>query len=755
MFAKIIKPEKNLNWTVHASTSFHPLPHRLPCTEVVCFGNGIGVAYRSDMQSSQAENGFPAPDVYVKAGSNKSSFKFNIPVKGCGTVPSGGFGKTVDNIIVIQTDDDVQEAWDIARKVSCATTSLQEKTVLFRPFVVDMLEVVSVPVTTGTVDCWMDIRRGYFPNTSPLGEIIKIGEPLTVLVYIKDRERRYDVRVRDCWAYDSEDYEAADTHRLQLTGPDGCPKKRKLIGYWQTTTDVGNTDASIIAYNNISAFKFPDRMQVYLTCNIEICSGQCTGKCQESQVTTVQTELPPNCYPGSNDPRCPRTTTQQIPTSPQCYPGSLDPRCPQPPTTTSERPQCYPGSTDPRCPKSSTTTTTPFPRCFPGSTDPRCLRPTTTSTQPPLHCYPGSLDSRCPQTTTFTPPSTTAKLVCYPGSTDPRCPKTTPTTERQLVCYPGSTDSRCPKPPTTPRCFPGSTDPRCPPPYTTPATPACYPGSPDPRCPQTTLIPSTYTPVKANHVVGASKEKGGSLGRRPGGGDEGASGTSVAVEALTCGCVTRELDIVLAGGALKMSKQITAGNVMREIVYEYKFRGLEAEYTGSIVKKLLQLEIPVKMLWVRILLVLVVLFVSVYRLCHSCYNFFVFHECGGLFEPQKIGNRRKIHHRSIDEENISQPHHVTKREIEQQVVAITIGVRGLMVGTDKDLHAHSIVKRELQYDSHPQEVQGQLTLTSVTIIATIAVIIGAVVAGLYAFLRIHKKRITKSERVITTMPQLK
>jgi hypothetical protein len=29
-----------------------------------------------------------------------------------------------------------------------------------------MLEVVTVPVSTGTVDCWMDIQRGHFPNVS-------------------------------------------------------------------------------------------------------------------------------------------------------------------------------------------------------------------------------------------------------------------------------------------------------------------------------------------------------------------------------------------------------------------------------------------------------------------------------------------------------------------------------------------------------------------------------------------------------------
>jgi hypothetical protein len=47
-------------------------------------------------------------------------------------------------------------------------------------------------------------------------------------------------------------------------------RKPKLIGYWRRTSETGSSGASIIAYNNITAFKFPDKMQVYLTCNIEV-----------------------------------------------------------------------------------------------------------------------------------------------------------------------------------------------------------------------------------------------------------------------------------------------------------------------------------------------------------------------------------------------------------------------------------------------------------------------------------------------------
>lgn len=31
---------------------------------------------------------------------------------------------------------------------------------------VDMLDVVSIPVSDGTIECWMDIQRGKYPNVS-------------------------------------------------------------------------------------------------------------------------------------------------------------------------------------------------------------------------------------------------------------------------------------------------------------------------------------------------------------------------------------------------------------------------------------------------------------------------------------------------------------------------------------------------------------------------------------------------------------
>lgn len=65
---------------------------------------------------------------------------------------------------------------------------------------------------------------GLASQTTPLDQdILRIGEQLTVMVYLKDEERRLDVAVRDCWAYGEPEFSDPDTPSLQLTNTNGCP----------------------------------------------------------------------------------------------------------------------------------------------------------------------------------------------------------------------------------------------------------------------------------------------------------------------------------------------------------------------------------------------------------------------------------------------------------------------------------------------------------------------------------------------------
>ena len=179
------------------------------------------------------------------------------------------------NVIIIQNDPDYQEVWDSARRLSCDWVTRLEKTVTFAPFGVDMLGVKELRFPGDTVDCWMDIQRGHGPFAPTIGGVVPIGEKLTVVIYVRDSDKSFDVHVKDCYAYDTPDYRNPNAHAIKLTDENGCPLKEKLVQGFFRTRDVRNSGATIIAYGIINAFKFPEKMDVFLACNVEVCKGGC------------------------------------------------------------------------------------------------------------------------------------------------------------------------------------------------------------------------------------------------------------------------------------------------------------------------------------------------------------------------------------------------------------------------------------------------------------------------------------------------
>lgn len=160
----------------------------------------------------------------MQKGQNGSSYTFSVPFKGCGSKRVCAVCDSIENVLIIQNDEDVQSQWDTARKISCTHTDIEEeKKIIFKPIVVDMLDVVTVPTHNGGVECWMDIQRGLYPKISPIeSEVIRIGEELSVLVYFRDQREEYDLAVRNCFAYDNEDFDAKNVGKIQLSDSTGC-----------------------------------------------------------------------------------------------------------------------------------------------------------------------------------------------------------------------------------------------------------------------------------------------------------------------------------------------------------------------------------------------------------------------------------------------------------------------------------------------------------------------------------------------------
>lgn len=354
-----------------------------------------------------------------------------------------------------------------------------------------MLEVVNVPTATGGVECWMDIQVGQYPKISAIPDRIKIGETLSVLVYLKDPLREYDIIVKDCYAYDNEDYNAKSTGRLQLSDGNGCSRKRKLFGGWTKTTDGGNSGATLVVHNTLYAFKFPDKAQVYLKCDIEICRNGCDVPiCEEGKLVERKVERKKVT---TTTPRA-KVTVASSPLSRATSRGNVIRS--RPTAKVVEDVPTTQRVSRTRAPVTATAFATaevftekPVTR---GSTQ-RRTRPTIADvvteavtrgqrtrgpalrTKAPVavtervsEVSRGRPRGRVTEAPTYLPPETTTAFSCdnpvYVD--DPRCVK--PTTSRRVettkfVCSPDSLDERC-KPDCSSRA--GRNDPRCPKPTT-------------------------------------------------------------------------------------------------------------------------------------------------------------------------------------------------------------------------------------------------------------------------------------------------
>merc|ERR1712123_52851 len=227
--------------------------------------------------------------VHLPAGVGRSDAQFDIAINSCGTTGNtenglygygadSGSGTFFENTIVVQYDPQVQEVWDQARKLRCTWHEQYEKSVTFRPFPVDMLDVVRADFAGDNVGCWMQIQVGKGPWASEVSGLVKIGQTMTMVLAIKDDEQKFDMLVRNCMAHDGK------RAPIQLVDQKGCVTRPKLMSKFTKIKNFG-ASASVLSYAHFQAFKFPDSMEVHFQCTIQICRYQCPDQCT-AQATT-------------------------------------------------------------------------------------------------------------------------------------------------------------------------------------------------------------------------------------------------------------------------------------------------------------------------------------------------------------------------------------------------------------------------------------------------------------------------------------
>ena len=223
--------------------------------------------------------------VHLPAALGRTHSTFDISINSCGTQGNtenglygygsqSGSGTYFENTIVVQYDPQVQEVWDQARKLRCTWHDQYEKSVTFRPFSVDMLDVVRADFAGDNVGCWMQIQVGKGPWASEVSGLVKIGQTMTMVLAIKDDDNKFDMLVRNCMAHDGK------RAPIQLVDQRGCITRPKLMSRFTKIKDFG-ASASVLSYAHFQAFKFPDSMEVHFQCTIQICRYQCPEQCSE------------------------------------------------------------------------------------------------------------------------------------------------------------------------------------------------------------------------------------------------------------------------------------------------------------------------------------------------------------------------------------------------------------------------------------------------------------------------------------------
>ncbi|KAJ8931003.1 hypothetical protein NQ314_016146 [Rhamnusium bicolor] len=131
------------------------------------------------------------------------------------------------------------------------------------------VKYIEVPTSDDPLLTWMEVRKGKFPNvTKDLTSVtnVTVGDPITLFIFFKDNSNiLYDIKVTDCWAYDNKEF-LSSKRKLHLNGNKSYSKNKQLIK-WRK----GNSSREIpsFLYTSFTSFKFPDKDEIYLSCDIQ------------------------------------------------------------------------------------------------------------------------------------------------------------------------------------------------------------------------------------------------------------------------------------------------------------------------------------------------------------------------------------------------------------------------------------------------------------------------------------------------------
>ena len=102
---------------------------------------------------------------------------------------------------------------------------------------------------------------------------------------INDKKNQFDMKVKSCFAHDG------IKAPIYLIDEDGCILRSKMIAPFQKIRGLKGK-ASLIAYAQFLAFKFPDSVDVQIQCTVEVCRHGCIDTCNDGISSNPQQQQP-------------------------------------------------------------------------------------------------------------------------------------------------------------------------------------------------------------------------------------------------------------------------------------------------------------------------------------------------------------------------------------------------------------------------------------------------------------------------------
>ncbi|XP_040571407.1 uncharacterized protein [Lepeophtheirus salmonis] len=220
--------------------------------------------------------------IYVN-GTGDSIYEFYIQLNRCGTLGGSDHKKKRDttyknteptknvmwNTVTIQYSPLIEEEWDEHFKVTCEYGYDFWKTVTFPFLDVEVNTADPVHFSLNPPECHMEIRQGYGTSGHRITGPVHVGDPLTLLIYMRSEYDGFDILVNDCYAHNGAN------KKIQLIDHHGCPVDEKLISRFQGNWGMNNAMYETVIYAHMKTFRFTGTPALYIECDIRMCHGKC------------------------------------------------------------------------------------------------------------------------------------------------------------------------------------------------------------------------------------------------------------------------------------------------------------------------------------------------------------------------------------------------------------------------------------------------------------------------------------------------